>query len=347
MNPSLRLPDVPDLTDPARAAALRHRIDRKTVPHGALGRLAALAERLGAILGTTEPRLTAPQLVVFAADHGIAARGVSAYPSDVTWQMVGNFLAGGAAVSVLARQHGIAQTVLDCGVRHDFEPAPGLLVRKIAPGTQDCSRGPAMTRVQCEQAIVNGIELVQSLPGNALLLGEMGIGNTSAASLLTARLGGIDVAEVTGAGTGLDAAGIARKTALLREALAANADAVQPLDVLAALGGFEIATMVGSVLQAAQERRVIVVDGFIATAAVLAASRLAPNVLQRCVFAHCSSERGHTRLLGLLGAAPLLDLGLRVGEGSGAALAWPLLESACRILNEMASFESAGVSDRG
>lgn len=347
MNPSLRLPDVPDLTDPARAAALRHRIDRKTVPHGALGRLAALGERLGAILGTTEPRLTAPQLVVFAADHGIAARGVSAYPSDVTWQMVGNFLAGGAAVSVLARQHGIAQTVLDCGVRHDFEPAPGLLVRKIAPGTQDCSRGPAMTRVQCEQAIVNGIELVQSLPGNALLLGEMGIGNTSAASLLTARLGGIDVAEVTGAGTWLDAAGIARKTALLREALAANADAVQPLDVLAALGGFEIATMVGSVLQAAQERRVIVVDGFIATAAVLAASRLAPNVLQRCVFAHCSSERGHTRLLGLLGAAPLLDLGLRVGEGSGAALAWPLLESACRILNEMASFESAGVSDRG
>jgi len=325
MNPSLRLPDVPDLTDPARAAALRHRIDRKTVPHGALGRLAALGERLGAILGS----------------------GVSAYPSDVTWQMVGNFLAGGAAVSVLARQHGIAQTVLDCGVRHDFEPAPGLLVRKIAPGTQDCSRGPAMTRVQCEQAIVNGIELVQSLPGNALLLGEMGIGNTSAASLLTARLGGIDVAEVTGAGTGLDAAGIARKTALLREALAANADAVQPLDVLAALGGFEIATMVGSVLQAAQERRVIVVDGFIATAAVLAASRLAPNVLQRCVFAHCSSERGHTRLLGLLGAAPLLDLGLRVGEGSGAALAWPLLESACRILNEMASFESAGVSDRG
>ncbi len=347
MNPSLRLPDVPDLTDPARAAALRHRIDRKTVPHGALGRLAALGERLGAILGTTEPRLTAPQLVVFAADHGIAARGVSAYPSDVTWQMVGNFLAGGAAVSVLARQHGIAQTVVDCGVRKDFAPAPGLVIRKIASGTQDSSVGPAMSAAQCEQAVQNGIELVRGLPGNALLLGEMGIGNTSAASLLAARLGGIDVAEVTGAGTGLDAAGIARKTALLREALAANADAVQPLDVLAALGGFEIATMVGSVLQAAQERRVIVVDGFIATAAVLAASRLAPNVLQRCVFAHCSSERGHTRLLGLLGAAPLLDLGLRVGEGSGAALAWPLLESACRILNEMASFESAGVSDRG
>ena len=248
---SLNLPPVPDLHDPALAAALRHKIDRKTVPHGALGRLAALAERLGAILGTTEPRLDKPQLVVFAADHGIAARGVSAYPSDVTGQMVGNFVAGGAAVSVLARQHGIAQTVVDCGVRRDFDAAPGLHTAKIAPGTADCSVGPAMSAAQCGQALANGIELVKGLPGNALLLGEMGIGNTSPAALLTARLGGIDVAEVTGAGTGLDAAGIARKTAVLREALAANAGATAPLAVLAALGGFEIATMVGSVLQAA------------------------------------------------------------------------------------------------
>lgn len=343
---SLNLPPVPDLHDPALAAALRHKIDRKTVPHGALGRLAALAERLGAILGTTEPRLDKPQLVVFAADHGIAARGVSAYPSDVTGQMVGNFLAGGAAVSVLARQHGIAQTVVDCGVRRDFDAAPGLHTAKIAPGTADCSVGPAMSAAQCEQALANGIELVKTLPGNALLLGEMGIGNTSPAALLTARLGGIDVAEVTGAGTGLDAAGIARKTAVLREALAANAGATAPLAVLAALGGFEIATMVGSVLQAASERRVVVVDGFIASAAVLVASKIAPHVLQRCVFAHRSDERGHARLLQLLGAEPLIDMGLRVGEGSGAALAWPLLVSACAILNEMASFESAGVSDK-
>ena len=343
---SLNLPPVPDLHDPALAAALRHKIDRKTVPHGALGRLAALAERLGAILGTTEPRLDKPQLVVFAADHGIAARGVSAYPSDVTGQMVGNFVAGGAAVSVLARQHGIAQTVVDCGVRHDFDAAPGLHTAKIAPGTADCSVGPAMSAAQCGQALANGIELVKGLPGNALLLGEMGIGNTSPAALLTARLGGIDVAEVTGAGTGLDAAGIARKTAVLREALAANAGATAPLAVLAALGGFEIATMVGSVLQAASERRVVVVDGFIASAAVLVASKIAPHVLQRCVFAHRSDERGHARLLQLLGAEPLIDMGLRVGEGSGAALAWPLLVSACAILNEMASFESAGVSDK-
>ena len=343
---SLNLPPVPDLHDPALAAALRHKIDRKTVPHGALGRLAALAERLGAILGTTEPRLDKPQLVVFAADHGIAARGVSAYPSDVTGQMVGNFVAGGAAVSVLARQHGIAQTVVDCGVRRDFDAAPGLHTAKIAPGTADCSVGPAMSAAQCGQALANGIELVKGLPGNALLLGEMGIGNTTPAALLTARLGGIDVAEVTGAGTGLDAAGIARKTAVLREALAANAGATAPLAVLAALGGFEIATMVGSVLQAASERRVVVVDGFIASAAVLVASKIAPHVLQRCVFAHRSDERGHARLLQLLGAEPLIDMGLRVGEGSGAALAWPLLVSACAILNEMASFESAGVSDK-
>lgn len=343
---SLNLPPVPDLHQPDLAAALRHKISRKTVPEGALGRMAALAERLGLILGTAEPHLSAPQLLVCAADHGIAARGVSAYPSDVTWQMVGNFLAGGALVSVLARQHGIAQTVVDCGVRHDFAPAPGLVIRKIAPGTQDSSQGPAMSAAQCAQALANGIELVKALPGNALLLGEMGIGNTSAASLLVARLGDIDVAEVTGAGTGLDAAGIARKTAVLRQALAANAGATEPLDALAALGGFEIAILTGAVLQAASERRVIVVDGFIASSAVLVASRIAPAVLQRCVFAHRSDERGHARLLGLLGAEPLLALGLRVGEGSGAVLAWPLLESSCRILNEMASFESAGVSDK-
>ncbi|HQQ54885.1 MAG TPA: nicotinate-nucleotide--dimethylbenzimidazole phosphoribosyltransferase, partial [Ottowia sp.] len=282
---SLNLPPVPDLHQPDLAAALRHKISRKTVPEGALGRMAALAERLGLILGTAEPHLSAPQLLVCAADHGIAARGVSAYPSDVTWQMVGNFLAGGALVSVLARQHGIAQTVVDCGVRHDFAPAPGLVIRKIAPGTQDSSQGPAMSAAQCAQALANGIELVKALPGNALLLGEMGIGNTSAASLLVARLGGIDVAEVTGAGTGLDAAGIARKTAVLRQALAANAAAAAPLDALAALGGFEIATLTGAVLQAANERRVIVVDGFIASSAVLVASRIAPAVLQRCVFA--------------------------------------------------------------
>ena len=347
----LSLPPIPPLPeDDALARRVRHLIDHKTKPLGALGRLEALALRIACILGTESPRLAAPQMLVCAADHGLAARGVSAYPSDVTWQMVENFLAGGAAVSVLARQHGLALTVADCGVaRHiparDAAPgAPRLVSCRIAPGTQDTSTGPAMTPAQCAQAVNNGMAIVRALPGNALLLGEMGIGNTSAASLLLARLGGVPLAECTGAGTGLDAAGIARKQAVLAQALEANAGAVAPLDALAALGGFEVATLTGAVLQAAQERRVIVVDGFITGAAVLVAARLAPAVLQRCVFAHQSGERGHARMLQVLGAEPLIDLGLRLGEGSGAALAWPLLESSCRVLCEMASFESAGVS---
>ena len=341
---AFQIPQIDDLSDPVLTERLQQRIDGKTKPLGALGQLEALAHRLGMILGTETPDLHQPQLLVCAADHGIAARGVSAYPSDVTWQMVGNFLSGGAAVSVLARQHGIAQTVVDCGVRYDFEPAPGLIVRKIAPGTQDASTGPAMSAEQCEKAITNGMDIVRDLPGNALLLGEMGIGNTSAAALLLARLTGADVAECAGAGTGLDEAGVARKTTVLRQALAANGCVTDPLATLAALGGFEIATLTGAVLRAAQERRVIVVDGFISTSAVLVAARLAPAVLQRCVFAHRSGEQGHARMLHELQASPVLDLGLRLGEGSGAALAWPLLKSACVILREMASFESAGVS---
>jgi nicotinate-nucleotide--dimethylbenzimidazole phosphoribosyltransferase len=212
--------------------------------------------------------------------------------------------------------------------------------------------GPAMTTAQCEQAISNGMALVQDLPGNAVLLGEMGIGNTSAASMLLARLSGHDVAACTGAGTGLDAAAVQRKVAVLREVLQVHADATEPLAVLAALGGFEIATLVGVVLQAAAERRVIVVDGFIASAAVLVAKSLQPEVLACCVFSHRSGEAGHGLMLQHLGPGPdqpaqaLLDMGLRLGEGSGAALAWPLLQSACAILSEMASFESAGISGK-
>ena len=344
------LPLIADIADPQLTQALQHKLDHKTKPLGSLGRLEQLALRLGQIQGTASPRLEQPQMVVFAGDHGLAARGVSAFPSDVTWQMVENFLAGGAAVSVLARQHGLALTVVDCGVARDIAPreaAPGqpsLLLRKVAPGTNDASQGPAMSDAQCAKALNNGMELVRDLPGNALLLGEMGIGNTSVASLLLARLCGLSLAECTGAGTGLDAAGIERKRAVLQQALDVNAAATAPLDALAALGGYEVATMVGAVLQAAAERRVILVDGFITSAAVLVASRLQPHVLQRCVFAHRSGERGHQLMLAQMQAEPLLDLGLRLGEGSGAALAWPLLPSACAILREMASFEAAGVS---
>lgn len=343
---TLQLPSVDDIADTVLAARLQHLLDSKTKPVGALGKLEALAARLGSILGTTDPVLDAPQMLVCAGDHGLAARGVSAYPSDVTWQMVENFLAGGAAVSVLARQHGLALTVVDCGVRHDFALRDGLLIRKIAAGTADASVGPAMTAVQCEEAIANGMALMHELPGNAVLLGEMGIGNSSAAAMLLARLSDQDIDACTGAGTGLDAAGRAHKRQVLRGVLELHADATDPLAALAAFGGFEIATLVGAVLQAAHERRVIVLDGFIASAAVLVAQALRPNVVQRCVAAHESAEPGHRLLLHFLGLQPLLELDLRLGEGSGAALAWPLLESACRILREMASFESAGVSRR-
>lgn len=357
---SALIPEVVSIHDAAWAQHIQSLLDDKTKPVGSLGMLEQLAHRIACILGSDAPVLQQPQMVVFAADHGLAARGVSAYPVDVTWQMVENFMAGGAAVSVLSRQHGIALNVVDCGVARDFavreqdphnklpqDGAPRLWRRKVAYGTQDCSQGPAMSAQECALAIRNGVELVKKLPGNALLLGEMGIGNTSTASLLLAKLCGIAVADVTGMGTGLDAAGVQRKIAVLEQVLATHAAVTEPLDVLAAMGGLEVATMVGAVLQAAAERRVIVVDGFITTAAVLVASRLQPAVLERCVYAHSSGEPGHRLMLQALQAQALLDWKLRLGEGSGAATAWPLLPAACAILREMASFSSAGVATKG
>lgn len=336
---------------PQGDAALRDRVqaalDAKTKPQGALGRIEALALQIALIQRSERPQLHAPQLVVFAADHGIAAQGVSAYPAEVTRQMVRNMLAGGAAVSVLARQHALALTVADCGVAAEFDAQPLLARLKVdgaEHGSADSSRGPAMSEAQCRAAIAHGRGVVAALPGNALLLGEMGIANTSAAALLMARLTGEPLAVCAGRGTGLDDAGLAHKRAVLQRALAANAGAVAPLQALAALGGLEIAAMVGATQQAAASGRVIVVDGFITTAAVAVAAALQPALLAHCVFSHRSQETGHARWLQHLGAQPLLDLDLRLGEGSGAALAWPLLESACRLLAEMASFESAGVS---
>ncbi|MFT3720749.1 nicotinate-nucleotide--dimethylbenzimidazole phosphoribosyltransferase [Pseudorhodoferax sp.] len=344
---SWRPPAVAEAADAALAQRLQSLLDHKTKPPGSLGRLEALAVQLGVVLRSEAPRLQAPQLVVCAADHGLAAQGVSAFGQEVTRQMVENFLAGGAAVSVLARQHGLALTVVDCGVAHDFAPRPGLLVRKAAAGTADASLGPAMTAVQCVCALEHGMALVRELPGNALLLGEMGIGNTSAAALLTARLTGHPVDACAGAGTGLAGEALAHKLRVLQAVSARHAGACAPLQALAAFGGLEIATLAGMVLQAACERRVVVVDGFITTAAVLVAHALAPAVRGYCVFSHLSGERGHALALAHLGARPLLDLGLRLGEGSGAALAWPLLQSAVLLLREMASFDSAGVSRGG
>lgn len=345
------LPTVQDISNPAFSAKLQHKIDNKTKPLGSLGQLEALALQLGQILGTESPQLDQPQMLVFAGDHGLTARGVSAFPSDVTWQMVENFIAGGACVSVLAKANNIALNVVDCGVNHAFldalqTPRTGLLDYKIANGTADSSMGAAMTAAQCQQAIENGMAIIKNLPGNTILLGEMGIGNTSAASLILSRLGGLSIADCTGSGTGLDGAGIDRKTAVLRDVLAFHSGVTAPLEVLAAFGGFEMATMLGAVFQAAAERRVIVVDGFITTAVILVANALQPAVLQHCVFAHRSGERGHGLMLGQLQAEPLLSMGLRLGEGSGAALAWPLLVAACMVMRDMASFESAGVSEK-
>jgi nicotinate-nucleotide--dimethylbenzimidazole phosphoribosyltransferase len=346
MNEIHDLIDLIDLDDPQLTVRLQQRIDGKTKPLGALGRLEALALRLGLILGTDAPELHAPQLVVFAADHGIAAQGVSAYPAEVTAQMVANMLAGGAAVSVLARQHGLALTVVDCGVKTTLPPHPGLQVAKVCLGSADSTLGPALSPAQCDAALAHGAALVRSLSGNVLLLGEMGIANTSPAALLMARLTGLPIEDCAGRGTGLDDAGLAHKHRVLQAALDRHAALHEPLQWLAALGGPEIATMVGAVLQAAAGRRVIVVDGFITTAAVALAAALAPPVLQRCVFAHGSAENGHARWLARLGVQPLLDLGLRLGEGSGAALAWPLVQSAELLLAQMASFDGAGVSRR-
>ena len=342
----MQLPFIDPIADAALAGRLQQRIDRLTKPVGSLGRIEALALQIGLVQRSEHPRLDAPQMLVFAADHGLAAQGVSAYPSDVTWQMVENFLAGGAAISVLAEQHSLALHVVDAGVRHTFEARPGLMVRKIGEGTADSSLGAAMTAEQCERAIGAGREIVRVLPGNVVLLGEMGIGNTSAAALLLARLAGHDIARCAGRGTGLDDAGLRHKVDVLRHVLVLHESATSPLDALAAFGGFEIAMMVGAALQAAAGRRLIVVDGFIGGAAVLVAAALAPTLLGYCVFAHRSNEAGHTLLLDHLNATPLLELGLRLGEGSGAALAWPLIDSAWRLLDRMASFDSAGVSQR-
>ncbi len=345
-----------------RAQALQARLNALTKPLGALGRLEALALRLGQILGTDAPQLRHPQVLVCAADHGVAAAGVSAYPSAVTAQMVLNFLAGGAAVSVLARQHALALNVVDCGVAHDFAPHAQLIVAKTTRGSANPLHDLALTAQQRDAALRAGQRIVQGLPGNAVLLGEMGIGNTSVAALLLARLGQLDIADCVGSGTGLDAAGVAHKTAVLGAVLQrhpAQAQATvaeQALAALSAFGGAEIATLAGAALQAASQRRVVVVDGFIASAAVLVAACLNPAVLQACVFAHQSAERGHALMLQAIeriggdmpgvDTRPLLALDLRLGEGSGAALAWPLLQSACTLLAEMATFAGAGVSER-
>lgn len=332
--------------------SLKNRVDRKTKPLGALGLLEKTAIKVGLIQQRLDPAFVQPHLLVFAGDHGAAKAGVSAYPQDVTWQMVENFLAGGAAINVFARQNGLALSVIDAGVAHDFGQRPGLVDAKVAFGTANYIEAPAMTGDQCAQAMARGVEISRGLAAqgcNVVGFGEMGIGNTAAASLITHCLTGLPLDACVGRGTGLDDAGLARKQALLETALnryrgAGGGD--DSLAVLAEFGGFEIAMMVGAMLGAAEAKMTLLIDGFIVSAAALAAARLVPAFTEYCIFCHRSAEAGHAAQLRALGAEPLLDLGMRLGEGTGAALAFPLVLASVNFLNEMASFESAGVSDK-
>lgn len=334
---------------------LQHQIDNKTKPLGALGRLEEIALQAGIIQGTLHPQLNRPHIVVFAGDHGVAATGlVNPYPQSVTAQMVLNFITGGAAINVFCRQHAIGLTVVDAGVNFDFDTTlfqGKLLSKKIGYGTRNYLEGMAMSASEVRQAIETGKEIVTDLAAqgcNCIGFGEMGIGNTSSASLIMSFITGIPVEECVGRGTGVNDEQLEQKKNTLQEAfrlhlpaIAARPDAET---ILEHVGGYEIAMMAGAYLKAAELRMVILVDGFITTAALLLAKLVDSQVQDCCFFSHTSGERGHVKMLEYLGAEPLLNLGMRLGEGTGAALAYPLVQSAVQFLREMASFESAGVS---
>lgn len=330
-------PALPAL-DPALRLALRQAVNGKAKPPGSLGRLEALAVQMGLIQGRLDPRIGAATVLVFAGDHGLNAEGVSAYPSAITAAMVGMFLSGRATVSAFAAATDVRVKVIDAGVDADLAPTDALIDAKIGRGTANAAREPAMTRAACADALDRGFAIAQAAAregADAIALGEMGIGNTASASLLLHRLGPAPLEACIGAGAGHDAEGMARKTEVLERA-AARTDASEPFDVLRQFGGYEIAMMAGAALGAAVVRRPVVVDGFIATAAALAAIRLQPALRDYCIFAHCSAERGHRLMLEILGAEPLLDLNLRLGEGTGAVLAMPLLRAAARLVTDVA-----------
>ena len=324
-------------------AVVRQRIDQKTKPLGALGRLEDLALQLALIQQTETPTLQNPHILIFAGDHGLAAEGVSAYPADITYGMVQNFIAGGAAINVFCRQNNLKLLVCDVGVAGTFaENTPEFVKFKIRPGTRNMRYEPAMTRDECEAAMDAGRTLVNGVQYrgcNVVGFGEMGIGNTSPASLLMHRLTGLPLDQCVGRGTGLDDAGLAHKRSVLQAVADTHAHFSDPLDVLSAMGGLEIAAMAGGMLQAAENSMVILVDGFVATSALLVAQALKPTVLANCIFCHLSNEAGHRLILEHLGVEPLLNLGMRLGEGTGCALAYPIVQAAVGMLNDMASMD--------
>ncbi|HZP83895.1 MAG TPA: nicotinate-nucleotide--dimethylbenzimidazole phosphoribosyltransferase [Chthonomonadaceae bacterium] len=343
----IELPQIEPASERHRAEAQRL-MDGKTKPPGSLGRLEELAAQLCAIQRRVPPQTDRKRILLFAADHGIVEEGTSAYPQEVTGQMVANFANGGAAISVLARQAGAELEVVDVGVIGAVDGRA--LNRKVRAGTRNFAREPALTVAEAERAIAVGLERAQHAADsgvNVLALGEMGIGNTASASALLALLTGADAGATVGRGTGLDDAQLARKQAVIARAIARHRPQAQtPFDALCAVGGLEIAALVGAMIGAAADLLPVVIDGFICTVAALAATRIAPPARDALLFAHRSAETGHRLALEALDAAPLLDLNMRLGEGSGAALALPLIEASARLLREMASFEQAGVSTK-
>ena len=340
---------IPPLDDAAMQSA-RARQDMLTKPRGSLGRLEELAIQLAGMKADPFPSVERKSVIVMAADHGVAAEGVSAYPAEVTAQMVLNFLHGGAAINVLARQAGARVTIVDIGVAVDFEPLTGLIQRKVMCGTRNAAQGPAMTPVEAEQALQVGIDILNEEAARGLDIvatGDMGIGNTTPSSAIAAAMTGLPVAQVVGRGTGIDDQGLKRKVRVIEQALRINQpDANDALDVLLKVGGLEIAGLAGVMIAAASRRIPVVVDGFISTAAAMIAVGLASRVRDYLISAHQSVEIGHQAMLKHLGLVPLLDLNLRLGEGTGAALAFHLIEASTRILREMATFDEAGVSDK-
>jgi nicotinate-nucleotide--dimethylbenzimidazole phosphoribosyltransferase len=328
---------------------LQHKINNKTKPLGSLGVLEAIAQKVGLLQNTLTPELKNPTIVVFAGDHGITDEGVSPFPKAVTMQMVMNFLSGGAAINVLCKQNGIKLLVADAGVDFEFDPNLPIINAKVGRGTKNFLQQPAMTIEECTEAMKRGGEIVvqQHRNGcNIIGFGEMGIGNTSAAALLMSKFCHLPVEECVGRGTGLDDEGLKRKVAILKKVIDKHANASTPTEILSTFGGFEIAMMAGAMLKAAELNMIIMVDGFIATSALISAYPLNKQIIKNCIFCHQSDEQGHKLMLSYLGVTPLLNLNMRLGEGTGTAVAYPIIKSAVSFLNEMASFESAGVSNK-
>lgn len=336
--------------DPALLTSAQALLDNKTKPLGSLGRIEEFGRRYAAILENTKPVLGKKVIFTFAGDHGVVAEGVSAFPAEVTPQMVFNFLNGGAGVNVLARHAGAEVRVVDMGVNFDFGAVPGLIDRKVARGTKNLAKGPAMSREEAVAALEAGIALALEAKADGITMlgtGDMGIGNTTPSSAIIAAFSGKSVRELTHRGTGINDAALEKKICAIESGLTVNRpDPADPLDVLAKVGGFEIAGIAGLVLGAAAAGIPVVVDGFISTAGALIASELHPSVKEYIFAAHKSVEIGHTFMLERIGAEPILDLQLRLGEGTGAALAMTLIEAGVKVLTEMASFADAGVSEQ-